>query len=71
MTSENKSKRFQNWPKATLSTSTPKQAIESKGHNQREQNNDNNDSRKNKNVFTTLGYRWKSDLLITQPGTLD
>ena len=42
MTPGNRSKTFQNWPKATLSTSTPNETFESKGHIHRENDNNNN-----------------------------
>ena len=63
MTPENRSKTFQNWSKATLSTSTSKETIESKEHIQRE---NNRNKRQNLDMFTAVGYREKSDLLITQ-----
>ena len=39
MTPENRSKTFQNWSKARLSSLTPKETIQSKGHNQRKSMN--------------------------------
>ena len=66
MTPEDRSKTFQNWLKATLSTSASDETIDSKVLIHREKYYNNN-KWQNQNMFITVGYWEKSNLPITKP----